>query len=161
MQQPGMVHQGMQMNGGGGGYVSAPGEPSMRDSVEGIPQIHLQQQQVGGVPGMPVGVAMPTQQSMPTQFVQQHQAYAIQPGATAPPGAQAYPGGAIQYYPGVVHTSVAPGFPHLATATHVADYRFGATPQFVIDPAWHGGSEWEDEFEDTGGAVHYGNLEVS
>lgn len=51
------------------------------------------------------------------------------------------------------------GFPHLA-ATHVADYRFGG-PQFVVESGWHAGGEWEDEFEENGGAVLYGNLEVS
>lgn len=45
-------------------------------------------------------------------------------------------------------------------ATHVPDFRFGA-PQFMVDPQWQGHGEWEDEFDENGGAVLYGNLEVS
>lgn len=136
---PGMGQPGMQL----AGNIYGMGEPSMRESVEGIPQVHMQQhaQLSTGVPGG---------QQMQSMMAQQMAAGVMpQYAMTANVQGQAYAGGVpVQYYQ-VAH----PGFPP-QMATHVADYRFGATPQFM-----HGG-EWEDEYDDSGGAVLYSDLEV-
>jgi len=124
----------------------------MRESVEGIPQVHLQQQQQQqqaqqqqmhpgvpstGIPGLPQHLAG----GMPH--------YAMQTGMAMAGGQQyAAVGLPIQYYQ-VAHPG-APGF-----AQMVPNYQFGTAPQFM-----HGG-EWEDEYDEGSGAVLYGNLEVS
>lgn len=112
--QPPQMQMPMQVNGYGG-------EPTMRESVEGIPQVHFQQQ-----PAMPMAAQMPQ---------------SFMPAAQYTVPAQAYP----TYYPAM---GPQPGFPQMVT--HVANYRFGAPM----------GGEWEEDFDETGGAVLYGNLEV-
>ncbi|BEJ12971.1 hypothetical protein CspHIS471_0301450 [Cutaneotrichosporon sp. HIS471] len=146
-----------------GTYMTT-GGPSMRKTVEGIPQIHVQQQQAQQQqqqqqqhPGQQMpsmvggGVPMATAHSVP--LLQHH--FAVQTG----PPAQAYPGGVpLEYYQTAHHQPQPAGFP-LLTATHVPDFRFGG-PQYVVESNWHGEGEWDGEYEENGGAVLYGNLEV-
>lgn len=149
MMPPGMLPQ-MPMTGGGqqGGYLTpSMGEPSMRDSVDGIPQLHMQHQQhLAGLPnlqGVPGG-AMP---GIPSHLAGMSQ-YAVPTGMAM--GTQQYAAGGVPlgYYQ---MPSGAGGFAQMATL--VPDYRFGAATQFVHP-------EWEDEYEEGTGAVLYGNLEV-
>ncbi|BEI94265.1 uncharacterized protein CcaverHIS019_0607240 [Cutaneotrichosporon cavernicola] len=146
-----------------GTYMTT-GGPSMRKTVEGIPQIHVQQQlaqqqqqqqhTVQQTPSMVGGgVPMATAHSVP--LLQHH--FPVQTG----PPAQAYPPGVgvpLEYYQTALHPQQTVGFPHL-TATHVPDFRFGG-PQYVVESNWHGEGEWDGEYEENGGAVLYGNLEV-
>lgn len=139
---PGMVPQ-MPMPGAGAGQGFLPstmGGPSMRDSVEGIPQVHMQQQQqqhlAQGVPGMPQHLAGGVHQ------------YALPSGM--PMSAQQYAAAGVpmSYYQ-VAHPG-AQGY-----AQMVPNYQFGSAPQFM-----HTAGDWGDEYDEGSGAVLYGNLEV-
>jgi hypothetical protein len=154
MMPQGMVPQQMPMSGAGinqGFLPPTMGGPSMRESVEGIPQVHMQQQQqqqqhqqqqqqqqhlAGGVPSMP---------HLATSAMPQ---YALQSGMTMAGHQYAAAGVPMQYYQ-VAHPG-AQGY-----AQMVPNYQFGSAPQFM-----HAAGEWGDEYDEGSGAVLYGNLEV-